>query len=441
MSLDCPICYQTYDLGDYEPMSLECGHTFCKICCATFSKCPFDRRPVIKIKLVRNFGLIGLIEDRQQKLAKMGLHLVSGEIECPAHKIERSLFCMKENVAICSECVLFGDHIGHEVKKIESLKSDSDRLDVQSGNKNLQFEIDKYFNYDRELEQKTQTIQKIKQKIISEINNEFNDHIECIMEEKQNTLEQLDPIFEMATKSLNQTLLAKKKLVNQCKEQISAKKNENITNENSKSIENLSSIISKLSISKDLEFIVKELKLGLNQIDKSSYYENIANAAKFNIERVFYKKGLSNQTPSTIVLNRIKFIDFHSNSYDKLKPTKILVRNAPLTLEEEAMREIAEICGPIKNLQIMKNGSSFNGCFKLKFENENSAKQFLFLDELLIEKKKLKIEYDTSDIVEKTTKSNLINNQSSKTYVVLSRKKEKVENRNEGDIFGHIYAD
>jgi len=47
ISIDCQICFETYNLKDIYPMVIDCGHTICNICLSSIlssnnlRKCPF----------------------------------------------------------------------------------------------------------------------------------------------------------------------------------------------------------------------------------------------------------------------------------------------------------------------------------------------------------------------------------------------------------------
>lgn len=46
--LSCPICYNEFDSGGHQPISLGCSHTVCKTCLHKLHRkaCPFDQTPI-----------------------------------------------------------------------------------------------------------------------------------------------------------------------------------------------------------------------------------------------------------------------------------------------------------------------------------------------------------------------------------------------------------
>jgi len=126
-SLDCPICYEKYDITIRLPRFIPvCGHTVCSQCLLNLIKqrghfiCPIGKEVLrgdhSKLECFPpNFTLRNLVE----KSLEFGV--------CANHKKELQYICVQDNVKVCHECVLFGEHANHKVKPLSDLKPEMEK--------------------------------------------------------------------------------------------------------------------------------------------------------------------------------------------------------------------------------------------------------------------------------------------------------------------------
>ena len=107
----CPICLELLT----EPLSLDCGHSFCQICITTNSKesvtgqkgarkCPVCRINYESGKLRPNWHLANIV----QRIREVKLSLQEQEKHLCAHHGEKLLlFCEEDGKVICWLCELF----------------------------------------------------------------------------------------------------------------------------------------------------------------------------------------------------------------------------------------------------------------------------------------------------------------------------------------------
>ncbi|XP_040214339.1 E3 ubiquitin-protein ligase TRIM39-like [Rana temporaria] len=185
--LSCSLCRNLYT----EPVSLRCGHNFCRDCMVTFLDtqrgpgvyfCPECRQEYTECpNLEKNKKLYNIVEyfrSTQPKTEKTKIfctycldsplpasktclhcetslcekHLVAhnksvnhvliepttsfAAIKCPIHKEILKYYCTQENVCICMSCWVAGDHVGHKMvlfneaykNRKEKLKDDGVKL-------------------------------------------------------------------------------------------------------------------------------------------------------------------------------------------------------------------------------------------------------------------------------------------------------------------------
>jgi len=116
----CAICLSLMS----EPMSINCGHSYCKLCIITFLEqqetlnmvpCPHCRAPFHLSSLRPNKQLGSLID-----IIKKMDH----EMSCKEHGEHLHLFCEDESQLICWRCERSPQHKGHHTALIEDVCQD-----------------------------------------------------------------------------------------------------------------------------------------------------------------------------------------------------------------------------------------------------------------------------------------------------------------------------
>lgn len=121
--LECPICYEYYDLEKRTPRMICCGHTICSRCInnlmyfedSQIFKCPIDKIPILLKKrkascFPKNLAFLGLIEK------------INNTEFCQKHMRMLEWVCEDEDLKLCPKCIL-EEHRGHDIKIIQSNES------------------------------------------------------------------------------------------------------------------------------------------------------------------------------------------------------------------------------------------------------------------------------------------------------------------------------
>ncbi|XP_067874508.1 zinc-binding protein A33-like [Heterodontus francisci] len=117
--LTCPICLDVFS----DPVSLECGHNFCRSCITRCwenkgtNPCPECREESADRNLRVNWALVNLCE----KVHKLQLKLkgTGSTLRCDKHQEELKLFCETDRKLICSICRDSRDHKSHNFLPID----------------------------------------------------------------------------------------------------------------------------------------------------------------------------------------------------------------------------------------------------------------------------------------------------------------------------------
>ncbi|XP_051005072.1 E3 ubiquitin-protein ligase TRIM21 [Acomys russatus] len=114
----CSICLDPM----VEPMSIECGHSFCKECISEVGKkgggtCPQCRQQF----LLRNFRPNRHITNMVANLKQIAQNTKKGsqEVRCMKHGETLHLFCEEDGQALCWVCAQSGKHRDHTTVPIE----------------------------------------------------------------------------------------------------------------------------------------------------------------------------------------------------------------------------------------------------------------------------------------------------------------------------------
>ncbi|XP_051846675.1 probable E3 ubiquitin-protein ligase TRIML1 [Antechinus flavipes] len=144
--ITCSICWNYF----CEPVSIGCGHSFCRACLpsstATVFSCPECRQ----VSQVRDFPLINgsLVE-----LTKLGKQLSSqlvqsagGQRRCATHHQALEFFCEDEQMLLCQSCCQNPEHGAHRLSSVQEAASNC-RKKIQHLHSCLQ----KYFKETKKL--------------------------------------------------------------------------------------------------------------------------------------------------------------------------------------------------------------------------------------------------------------------------------------------------
>ncbi|XP_077911891.1 E3 ubiquitin-protein ligase TRIM38 isoform X1 [Halichoerus grypus] len=193
----CAICLSLMS----EPMSINCGHSYCKLCIITFLEqqetlnmvpCPHCRAPFHLSSLRPNKQLGSLID----VIKKM-----DHEMSCKEHGEHLHLFCEDESQLICWRCERSPQHKGHHTALIEDVCQDY-KEKLQNAVTNL-----------RQLEEECMKLKVFTTKQISEwnekieiqkqkIQSDFKDLQRFLQEEEKSHLWRLEKEKEQTLKRL-----------------------------------------------------------------------------------------------------------------------------------------------------------------------------------------------------------------------------------------------
>ncbi|XP_069846250.1 tripartite motif-containing protein 43-like [Dipodomys merriami] len=116
--LSCAICVNTF----IEPVTLECGHSFCRPCLClcweeTPARCPGCKGPCQQTNLKTNVVLRSLVAIARR--ASLRRFLSSEEYMCGTHRETKQMFCEIDRALLCRSCSMSQEHRAHKHHPIE----------------------------------------------------------------------------------------------------------------------------------------------------------------------------------------------------------------------------------------------------------------------------------------------------------------------------------
>ncbi|XP_065421118.1 zinc finger protein RFP-like [Chrysemys picta bellii] len=117
----CPVCLEYFT----EPVTLECGHNFCRACISqcwegsdTAASCPQCRETVQQRNLRPNRQLANVLEIAE-RLSLQAAKGAGGDGVCGEHQETLKLFCEEDQTPICVACDRSRAHRAHTVVPVE----------------------------------------------------------------------------------------------------------------------------------------------------------------------------------------------------------------------------------------------------------------------------------------------------------------------------------
>lgn len=103
---ECNICYSSYDSSVKIPVSLSCGHVFCKVCMEKYPNCPVDKVPHAAISTLP--CCYAILCNLPKPLPVIAC--------CPKHMNKKIKYkCSTHETYLCSECIINHSGGSHEL--------------------------------------------------------------------------------------------------------------------------------------------------------------------------------------------------------------------------------------------------------------------------------------------------------------------------------------
>ncbi|CAM5168510.1 unnamed protein product [Eretmochelys imbricata] len=200
----CPICLEYFT----EPVTLECGHNFCRACTTqcwgesdTGITCPKCRQAVQQRNLRPNRQLANVLE-----IAKwLGVQAAKGSGVCVEHQKALTLFCEEDQTPICVVCHLSWTHRAHTVVPIrEDNQEYKDKIQLYL--KILREERENFQGFKLSREKKSQEYLKQTETERQKIVSEFQKLRQFLEEQDRLLLAELEKLDKEIVKIQNENI-------------------------------------------------------------------------------------------------------------------------------------------------------------------------------------------------------------------------------------------
>ncbi|XP_039358226.1 zinc finger protein RFP-like [Mauremys reevesii] len=203
----CPICLEYFT----EPVTLECGHNFCRACIAqcwegsdTAASCPQCREAVQQRNLRPNKQLANVLEIAK-RLSLQAAKGTGGDGVCERHQEDLKLFCEEDQAPICVVCRESRAHRAHTVAPIEEAAQEY-KEKIQAHLKTLREEQEKLLGLKVTGEGKSQEYLKQTQTERQNIVSEFQQLRQFLEEQERLLLAQLEKLDEEIVRIQNENV-------------------------------------------------------------------------------------------------------------------------------------------------------------------------------------------------------------------------------------------
>ncbi|XP_075402279.1 tripartite motif-containing protein 5-like [Tenrec ecaudatus] len=191
----CPICLELLR----EPLSLECGHSFCQACITMNSQkptsssedensCPLCRIRYQPNNLRPNRHLANIVE----RFREVKEHMEEGQKKhvCERHGEKLLLFCQNDGVVICWLCERSQEHKGHKTLLVEEIAQDY-KVKFEEALARLKMEQKKAENLKNDIREEKASLKSQIQAEITTVQKEFNSLRVILANEEHKELQKL----------------------------------------------------------------------------------------------------------------------------------------------------------------------------------------------------------------------------------------------------------
>ncbi|XP_059814031.1 nuclear factor 7, ovary-like [Hypanus sabinus] len=186
----CPVCLDFF----IDPVSLECGHNFCRSCITRCwereerNSCPECREEFADRTLRASRALANLAE----KFRNLNLNPKGKESKrhCEEHEEELKLFCETDKTLICMICAVAEEHREHRFRPIkEAVKNYMDQL--KSSLDSLTKKKSDFKEKEQQQKEKISGVQEQSHSLQSHVTSQFAELRQIITEKEQSLLRDL----------------------------------------------------------------------------------------------------------------------------------------------------------------------------------------------------------------------------------------------------------
>ncbi|XP_044840086.1 zinc finger protein RFP-like [Mauremys mutica] len=218
----CPLCLEYFT----EPVSLECGHNFCRACISqcwegsdTDISCPQCRETVQQRNLGPNRQLANMVEIAK-RLSLQAAKGSGGDGVCGKHQEALKLFCEEDQTPICVVCDRSRAHRAHTVVPIQEAAQEY-KQKIQTQLKTLRAEREKLLGLKVTGEGKSQEYLKQTQTERQKIMSEFQQLGQFLKEQERRLLAQLEKLDEEIVRIQNENVSKLSEQISHLRELIS----------------------------------------------------------------------------------------------------------------------------------------------------------------------------------------------------------------------------
>lgn len=192
----CSICMNFFS----DPVTTECGHSFCRKCIMKALQkgnrlCPECRSVVVTEHLRPDRKLANITDSYKQLMTKKDKNT------CKQHLEKLQLFCVKDNCPICVVCHTCGKHRGHEVMYMEGAVEQYKEILTKRAS-TLRGELKAVIEYKHKKSKQLDEIKKSVESRRKGIISEFDLLRRLLNDEENRLLSELDAEEKMSTQEI-----------------------------------------------------------------------------------------------------------------------------------------------------------------------------------------------------------------------------------------------
>uniref|UniRef100_A0A3P8RT30 Uncharacterized protein n=1 Tax=Amphiprion percula TaxID=161767 RepID=A0A3P8RT30_AMPPE len=189
LNLTCSVCLSIFT----DPVTLPCGHSFCRQCVIEVHSCPQCRAALsTEARRLPTSVVLKSLAEKVREAEKMKEEGGSEKVSdlCPEHEEKLTLFCVTEQQLACIICRDEKRHEGHKFKSIEEA-ADLLRKELETSVQHVFDDINAIESLaNKQREEMTKTIQKAEQ-LMTQIRRQFEEMHQFLQTRETRTKDEL----------------------------------------------------------------------------------------------------------------------------------------------------------------------------------------------------------------------------------------------------------
>jgi len=199
--LECPVCFEQFELNDHLPITLPCGHDVCSKCLNNLSRTP--KCPKCRAEFPANLQFKPSVH-LQEILRKISITTGNSSTNekgptCSKHIKEIEYVCVTEKKLLCRDCVFFENHADHQKETFKNMYKKTKEIS------DLRNKVEK--NCESFIEEVQMIIENRRLNLLDGLDKKFASYMEMLRKEQVKLRNEIESYFNSLKSKMDPSIL------------------------------------------------------------------------------------------------------------------------------------------------------------------------------------------------------------------------------------------